>query len=98
MRLAALGSGNINIDFLPLGSGSVRILTGNLAFGSTTPTARLHLPAGATGTNTAPLKFTSGSLNTTPEAGTIEYNGTTFTMTAADLSRQQPVTFGHGTV
>lgn len=41
--------------------------------GKTSPTAKLHLPAGSTAANTAPLKIDSGSLMTTPEAGAIEF-------------------------
>ena len=37
------------------------------------PTAYLHLGAGTATANTAPLKFTSGTLLTVPELGTIEY-------------------------
>jgi|SRR3990172_2335640 len=40
---------------------------------STVPTARLQLPAGSATANTAPLKFTSGTLLTTAEAGAIEF-------------------------
>jgi hypothetical protein len=43
--------------------------------GPFTPTAYLHLRAGSGTAGTAPLKFTSGAVNATPEAGTIEYNG-----------------------
>lgn len=39
---------------------------------SVTPTAILHLKAGTTAANSAPLKFTSGSLLTTPEALAVE--------------------------
>ena len=41
---------------------------------TTTPTAALHLKAGTAVAGTAPLKFTSGTLLTTPEAWTIEYD------------------------
>lgn len=37
------------------------------------PTAYLHLPAGSTVASTAPIKLTSGSLMTNPEAGAIEF-------------------------
>lgn len=39
-----------------------------------TPTATLHLKAGTTAAQTAPLKLTDGSLLTTPEDGAIEYS------------------------
>lgn len=43
---------------------------------STTPTAYLMLKAGTATANTAPLKFTSGTILSTPELGAMEYNGT----------------------
>jgi len=46
---------------------------GNLGIGVTGPTARLHLPYGTASASTAPLKFISGTLNTTPEAGAVEF-------------------------
>jgi len=47
--------------------------SGNIGFGTTTPTAVLHLKAGTATASTAPLKFTAGTLLTTPELGTFEY-------------------------
>ena len=44
---------------------------GNVGIGTTSPTALLHLAAG-TATN-PPLKLTTGTLLTTPEAGAIEF-------------------------
>lgn len=46
--------------------------------GSTTPTALLHLAAGTATANTGPLKFTSGTNLTTPEAGAVEFDGTNY--------------------
>ena len=46
-----------------------------------TPTAYLSLPAGTATAGTAPLKFTAGTLLTTPEQGTIEFNGSKFYIT-----------------
>ncbi|MGN6822754.1 MAG: hypothetical protein ACTHJ7_08300, partial [Candidatus Nitrosocosmicus sp.] len=50
--------------------------SGLWAIGSQTPTALLHIAAGSASSNSAPLKFTTGSLMTTPEAGAVEYDGT----------------------
>lgn len=50
--------------------------TGLVGIGTTTPTAVLHLKAGTAAASTAPIKLTSGTNLTTPEAGTIEFNGT----------------------
>ena len=46
---------------------------GNVGIGTTSPTAVLHLKAGTATANTAPLKLTSGTLNTTPEPGAVEF-------------------------
>ena len=50
--------------------------TGLVGIGTTTPTAVLHLKAGAAAASSAPLKFTSGTNLTTPEAGAVEFDGT----------------------
>jgi hypothetical protein len=49
---------------------------GVVGIGVAAPTANLHLKAGTAAANTAPLKFTTGVLLATPEAGTLEYDGT----------------------
>jgi hypothetical protein len=60
---------------------------GNVGIGVTSPTAVLHLKAGTATASTAPLKFTSGTLLTSAEAGAVEfltdkYYGTITTGTA----------------
>jgi hypothetical protein len=52
--------------------------SGNLGIGPSSPTAVLMLKAGTATASTAPLKFTSGTNLTTPEAGAVEYDGTVF--------------------
>ncbi|HNW71905.1 MAG TPA: tail fiber domain-containing protein, partial [Candidatus Paceibacterota bacterium] len=47
-----------------------------VGIGTTSPTALLNLAASTGATETAPLKFTSGTLLTTPEAGAMEFDGT----------------------
>ncbi len=51
---------------------------GNISIGSGTPTAALHLKAGTATASTAPLKFTSGTNLTSPEAGAVEYSSNVF--------------------
>lgn len=51
----------------------ILVEAGNVGFMTITPTAYLHLGAGTIAAGTAPLKFTSGPLLTTPEAGAIEF-------------------------
>lgn len=52
------------------------------------PTARLHIPAGTALAGTAPLKLEAGTLLTTPENGTIEFDGTHFYGTIAGVRVQ----------
>src|ERR1017187_500573 len=47
----------------------------NVGIGTTTPSAQLHIGAGTASANSSPLKFTSGTNLTTPEAGAVEYDG-----------------------
>jgi Chaperone of endosialidase len=62
--------------------------TGNLGIGVTTTSAALHLKAGTAGVGNAPLKFTSGTNLTTPEAGVVEYDGTNLYITDSSATRK----------
>lgn len=64
--------------------------SGNVGIG-TTPTAVLHLKAGTATANTAPLKLTSGTNLTTPEAGAIEYDGNNIYHTTTSTARRSLV-------
>jgi hypothetical protein len=69
-------------DAVKIDAGGVSYLNGgNVGIGTTSPTAVLHLKAGTASANTAPLKFTSGTNLTTPEAGAMEWNGTNLFIT-----------------
>lgn len=57
--------------------------SGNVGIGTTTPTAALQLKAGTSAANTAPLKLTSGTNLSTPEAGAVEFDGTNYFVTAS---------------
>lgn len=60
---------------------------GRVGIGTTAPTAVLHLLAGTTSANTAPLKFTSGvSSQTTLETGAVNYNGADLTLSDASYA------------
>lgn len=61
---------------------------GNVGIGTTEPTAVLHLKAGTATASTAPLKFNSGTLNTTAEAGAVEFLAERFSLTPTSLARQ----------
>ncbi len=71
--------------------------TGNIGFGTTTPTARLHLPAGSATANTAPLKFTSGTSLTTAEAGAMEFTTDDFFLTITTGAARKGVVLDDGT-
>ena len=61
---------------------------GNTGFrGITSPTAAIHLPAGTTVANTAPLQFTSGPVETVKRAGLVEYNGR-YVVTESDAANR----------
>lgn len=53
-------------------SGLIAVTAGGTVVSN--PTAKLHIAAQSTSANTAPIKFTSGSLMTTEEAGALEFN------------------------
>lgn len=56
-----------------------QIYGGNVGIGTTTPTAKFHLAAGTA--SNASLKFTSGALLTSPQAGSMEYDGFNYYVT-----------------
>jgi hypothetical protein len=62
---------------------------GNVGIGQTSPTAVLHIKAGTAAASTAPIKLTAGTLNTTPEAGAIEFDGTNLYFTDSGGTRRQ---------
>lgn len=51
-------------------------LNGKIGINTSSPSAFLHLPAGTATAATAPIKLTSGTNLTSPEAGAIEWDGT----------------------
>ena len=65
----------------------------NVGIGVISPLARLHLPAGTATANTAPLKFTSGTLLTSPEAGVIEFNNDSYYATITSGSARKTFAF-----
>ncbi|MFA6376378.1 MAG: tail fiber domain-containing protein [Candidatus Paceibacterota bacterium] len=69
------------------GSLYVDTATGRVGIGTILPTAALHLKAGSTGANSAPLKFTAGSNLDNVEAGAMEFDGTNLYFTPAALRK-----------
>lgn len=77
---ASASAGASNVAVIGASGGSNEV---NVGINMTTPTARIHLPAGTATASTAPLKFTSGTNLTAAEAGAMEYNGTNLFFTRA---------------
>ena len=61
-----------------------------------TGTAKLHITSGSATASTAPLKFTSGSLLTAPEAGAVEFNGDNLYLTITSSTARKNVTLDDG--
>lgn len=64
--------------------------------GLVTPTAYLHLAAGTATANTAPLKFTSGTSLTTPEAGVMEFTTDDFYLTITTGAARKGIVLNNG--
>lgn len=69
--------GVVSTSAQSMGAGN-KYFSGSIHVGGTSPTARLHLPAGTSTASTAPLKLTSGTSLATPEAGAVEFDGSHF--------------------
>lgn len=87
--LADIGGGGIKFSTAGTTEKARLDTSGRLGIG-VTPTALLHLKAGTTSGNTAPIKLTSGSLMSSAEAGAIEFltDGLYYTQTTG-TTRQQ---------
>jgi hypothetical protein len=73
------------------------LIASNVGIGTTAPTAKLHLPAGTATAGTAPLKFNSGTLNTTAEAGAVEYLTDNLHFTIATGTARKGIVLDDGT-
>lgn len=58
-----------------------------------TPTAILHIKAGTASASTAPLKFTSGTNMTNPEAGAMEWDGSRLYMTKTSGPTRETIAY-----
>ncbi|AZZ37203.1 hypothetical protein CIK05_10535 [Bdellovibrio sp. qaytius] len=85
--IAYMGSTG-SMNFMTMNSNQMTLnASGYLGIGTTTPTAMLHIAAGTV--SKAPLKLTSGTLLTTPQSGTIEYNGFDYFVTDGAGTRER---------
>jgi len=67
------------------------IVQGNVGLGQTSATAKLNIAAGSATANTAPLKFTSGALLTTAEAGAVEFLTDTYYATVTTGAKRNAI-------
>lgn len=89
---------SLNNSHLRFSSSSIEALrmstTGRVGIrmsGTTDPSALLHLSAGTTTAGFAPLKFTSGSLMSTAEAGAVEFLTDDFYATITTSAARKPI-------
>ena len=94
-RLEKLADGD---EFQIWGWNNVIINTGNVGIGQTAPTACLHLKAGTATASTAPLKFTSGTLLTTPETGAVEFLTDKYYATITTGTARKEFAFAENTI
>ncbi len=89
--VAASSNANAQIKFWTNTTQRVTIAEtgGMFVGGSTAATALLHIAAGAEGASLAPIKLTTGTLQTTAEAGALEYTTPTLYFTNGGAQRQE---------
>jgi len=91
-----LRSNNAKLHFGTDGTTNVMTLSSsNVGIGITLPTAVLHLKAGTTTANTAPLKFNSGDLLTAAEAGAMEFLTDAYYLTTTTGAVRRTVVAGN---
>lgn len=88
-RMQIFNGDNGKIVMLPNGLGSVGI-------GATSPSGKLHIAAGTASAGSAPLKLTAGTNLTIPEAGAIEFDGTSLFYTDSTNTRRTLGVAGSG--
>jgi hypothetical protein len=82
-------NGSSNVSLLYISNGNNSVTAGNIGIGTTSPTARLHLPACVAAANLASLKIDAGVVATTAVSGNIESDGTHIYWTDSGGTRRQ---------
>jgi hypothetical protein len=82
-----ISTGNTTFQIQGNNNGGLVQLAGRTAMGSNSfsPTAYAHFAAGQTTAGFAPVKFTAGTLLSTPEAGAVEFDGNELYLTTSSV-------------
>lgn len=72
---------NVPYAFYASDATAKNYFAGPTGYGTTSPTAYVHMKAGTATASTAPLKFTAGTNLTSAEAGAMEFDGTSLFIT-----------------
>lgn len=83
----AIVGANTPSGFLPVQIIGDAYMSGIVGIKNNAPAAYLHIGAGTSSANTAPLKFTTGTPTTTPEAGAVQYNSGLWTLDSSNAKR-----------
>lgn len=83
-------------NWAPEGTGLTINRSNYIGIGTANPTAYLHIKNGTTAANTAPLKFTPGSLLTVPESGALEFSSSTLWFTP--LAERRSIDLSDGVI
>ena len=95
LYLESMTSGT-TLNYAIYSAGGQSYHAGNLGLGQTSPTAVLHIKAGTATASTSPVKLTTGTLLTVPEAGAIEYTTPRLYYTDGGSIRQTLVPDAYG--
>ena len=77
---------DFDFRFILKGDDSFAMLGANIGIGTEQPSALLHLIGGTS--STAPLKLNSGVLLTSPQSGSVEYDGSNYYLTDSTNTRR----------
>lgn len=85
-KMSVTGSGDDNEE--DNGVEMVIRASGKIGIGTENPTANLHIKAGTSAPNSAPIKFNAGTNLASPEKGAIEFDGSHLYFTDKDKDRR----------
>lgn len=97
VSVSDFGFNNITRSIIPLiALGGAGADSGNIGISVNVPTALLHIGAGIATAKKSPLKFTSGVVLTSPEAGAVEFTTDTFFFTITTGAARKGIVLDDG--